>query len=493
MPGLLQPWWLIALAAIPWIRWWHRRQASLSVHTVSAVFLWRTSSAGEAGAEPRPPDPAWRRRATIAGLMILALAGPYSEHEHAALTVWLDNSLSMQVVEAGDTRLASAEALLEQALDDGGYAEVTRRPLTAELPDRLEPDSAHWLVTDGADARLRDWAVALPFDRVITVGTETENVAVTRVAARRSLEDPSLADLLVAVSNTGTLPAERRLDILRGDDSVQTINLVLEPGQTRRWQTQVTTGPVTAVLDDGDALSLDDRLAVSGTALASRPADVEAGCGEALARAVAAHPGLDNAPNRRSKDLVITCGPELAPAAPGSARIHVVTGSAQPLASSPAWLPVATIDRPPTLRQEVLAASAWPADLDLRGARTLLRAGDEALVVLMKPDDEPATVATVIDLRRDAFARQPDYSAFIATLIDAALGEARLDAIDTAARDVQESIIRPAAVEVSSEPGVAGTRKVRQDLTTWLLVAALLILAIDIALLAGARRRAAHG
>ena len=67
MFGLLQPWWLIALGVIPLIRWLHRRQAPLSSHAVSAVFLWQAEAPVDApGSEQRPPDTAWRRRALIA-------------------------------------------------------------------------------------------------------------------------------------------------------------------------------------------------------------------------------------------------------------------------------------------------------------------------------------------------------------------------------------------------------------------------------------------
>ena len=72
MFSLLQPWWLLALVAVPMIRWLHRHQAPLSSFEVSAVFLWPEDASDDApGRELRPPDPAWRRRAFIAALLIV--------------------------------------------------------------------------------------------------------------------------------------------------------------------------------------------------------------------------------------------------------------------------------------------------------------------------------------------------------------------------------------------------------------------------------------
>jgi hypothetical protein len=119
MSGLLQPWWLIAMGVIPWIHWLHRKQAPLSVHSVSAVFLWQDGPTEAApGRQQQPPDPAWRRRALITALVIAALTTPYIEREHATVTIWLDDSLSMQTVRQELTirRLSVPAGAVERAL-----------------------------------------------------------------------------------------------------------------------------------------------------------------------------------------------------------------------------------------------------------------------------------------------------------------------------------------------------------------------------------------
>ena len=213
MPGLLQPWWLIALGLIPLIRWLHRRQAPLSIHDVSAVFLWQdTPEVDSPGREQRPPDPAWRRRALITALLVIALSSPFAQREHAVLTVWIDESLSMLTVENGQTRLAAARQQLADELPSSGYAagDVVTRSLSQTLPPQLDEDSAHWLVTDGASESVRDWASLMPIDRVIQTGALTENVSVSRLAARRNVVDPGQIDILVSISNTGLAQDERR-------------------------------------------------------------------------------------------------------------------------------------------------------------------------------------------------------------------------------------------------------------------------------------------
>ena len=211
MVGLSVPWWLIALAVIPLVRWLHRWQAPLSNTPVSAIFLWDKAGFTGTGGETRhTPDPAWRRRALIASLLVVALAEPWWQRDGGLVSVWIDDSLSMTATEQGISRLANGLLVLDQALQDSGSGRVTLRslsdpsravqgndplafdantwlaasqgeprPLSAAL---LSPEHAHWLVTDGANERLVEWAEDAPLARVITFGNATENVAVTPFA-----------------------------------------------------------------------------------------------------------------------------------------------------------------------------------------------------------------------------------------------------------------------------------------------------------------------
>jgi hypothetical protein len=111
------------------------------------------------------------------------LADPVVEREQATLTVWIDDSLSMQATEGGESRREVGLRLLESNLQDSEFTSISQRPLT--FPSQIDTTSAHWLVTDGASERVRVWAQQADIERIIQVGTSTENVAVTRLAVRR--------------------------------------------------------------------------------------------------------------------------------------------------------------------------------------------------------------------------------------------------------------------------------------------------------------------
>ena len=71
------PAWLLGLLLVPVIWYLHRSGPVLRIHPVESLDPWRDSSASANRAgERRRPDPAWIRRAAIAALLSLALAGP---------------------------------------------------------------------------------------------------------------------------------------------------------------------------------------------------------------------------------------------------------------------------------------------------------------------------------------------------------------------------------------------------------------------------------
>jgi hypothetical protein len=464
MSGLLQPWWLIAMGVIPWIHWLHRKQAPLSVHSVSAVFLWQDGPTEAApGRQQQPPDPAWRRRALITALVIAALTTPYIEREHATVTIWLDDSLSMQTVENGETRLTTGERLLDAALGDSDYEQVVRNSLSDGFPSRLEPSSAHWLVTDGASKRIREWADRIPIDHVIHVGEATENVAVTRLAARRSIDDPSLIDVLVSVSNTGGGPAERRLELHRGIQVAATMNVSLAPGETFHWQTQTADVPggLSATLSAGDALVDDDVLDIPADALRQQVATVDRDCGAALRTAINTHPALMVSADSPNPDLEVSCAPAFGDASATVPTIRAQTKDLIPMTSAAVWLP-----------QES------PVLLQAAGKPLITRTGQ--------------TVDTVIDLRDSDFARQPGYAVIVAALVDAALGRDVLDNVTAETRVLDEVIIQPGRITVITEDAPDTLRAEIRSLSLYLLIAALFVLVLDIVLLIRSRRRAAH-
>jgi len=77
MIGLGAPAWLTGLLLIPLVRELHRRQGPARRVQVPALFLWRGArSPAATGRRGGPPDPAWRRRALLLALLVVALARP---------------------------------------------------------------------------------------------------------------------------------------------------------------------------------------------------------------------------------------------------------------------------------------------------------------------------------------------------------------------------------------------------------------------------------
>ena len=479
MAGVLHPWWLLALVAVPLIWWLHRRDAPLARYPVAALFLWEAAAepAGS-GSARRSPDPAWRRRALIAALLALALAAPYVETQPVAVTAWIDASLSMQAVETGASRIEHARAELRRALDEDGYAEVVTRTLPRPLPETLARDTAHWLVTDGADAQVNAWAEHVPLERVIRVGTATENVAVTRLAARRLSSAPDRFGVLVAATNLGDRPAERLLVIDGDGTSLLRERLAIAAGATVHRRVVAGPATITAALDAGDVLQADDRLSIPAREFAPTAVSVDAGCGPSLRRAVEQHPALTVAPG--SDALAIECPSDSlpAPAPAETARIRALRTATRPLPARPAWLPVPGVQFATVRLTAGVPAGRWPAQPDGRGLVALTAAGGP-LVVATPTGAGRHGVDTVIDLADPAFAREPAYAPFVAALVDIALGRPTLDPVVSRTNDLRESTIRPLPVTAGTATAEPPFASRRLPLTDALLLAALLVLALD--------------
>jgi len=100
------PAWLFGLLLVPVIWYLHRTGPILRRHPVANLDLWRDArlEAMQAG-DRRRADPAWIRRAIIAALLSLALAGPTLPRGGGRVTLWVDDSLSMQTGQTGRTRM----------------------------------------------------------------------------------------------------------------------------------------------------------------------------------------------------------------------------------------------------------------------------------------------------------------------------------------------------------------------------------------------------
>ena len=533
MPGFLDPLWFIALAAIPFIRWLHRWQVAASHWPVSALFLWNQADQVDApGRTKKPPDPAWRRRALAIALLITALANPYWQNEVRSLTVWVDDSLSMFALENDKTRLAMVMESLSHELDrsESRWAEIQLRSLTnpgqvqvyssAFTPDSdvwqsgqpaepngppasiMSDESSHWLLTDGASESVRMWAQRVNIDRLIQSGVTTENSAVTRLAARRSLELVGGLDILVSISNTGVDADVRRLEIYNelynGRQLLQTTDLTLSPGQTIHWQTRVSaTGQsLTASLAPGDFLSRDDSLTINRDNFQPLATLVDNDCPTALRRALAAHPALQLADESSDPALHVSCPRDRFPGLSNSARttagaqIRALVTATQPVSATPTWLPYAGFRQEFILSAEWVSAAQWPGGVSDSRPGIVLSAGEMPLVVV---HEQAATIVdTVVDMDQSQFIRQPEFAAFVATLTDIATQRHLLDETISVSRALQASIVTPVRIDTNTSRSASGQHVIATPLSTLFALAALLIIALDTALFLRASRGARH-
>jgi len=542
MPGFYDPLWLAWLGIIPVIRWLHRWQAPLSAWPVSAIFLWQHATQEDApGRTKKPPDAVWRRRALVVALLIAALANPYWKAESGLLTVWVDDSLSMQAVENGRTRLATLLASLEGELDESGatWAEIELRSLSdpgrvrsmsgsvvadpgdwqtgsllepAGPPGPLMSDAgSHWLLTDGASEGVQSWARRVSIERLLQTGSATENSAVSHLAARRSLAIATDLDVLVSVSNSGLQNDARRVALYSGGQLLNFSDLSLPAGETVHWQAQVAAGelPLSARLSPGDVLRRDDELTLSLERFVPLATVVEASCGPALRRAIATHPSLRIHREEARPALSVSCPGDIFPAAvataPNSARAHVraLIASPQTAVTTPVWTPysggLSNLALAGTWLSAAHLVEQWPDRATGARDRILLDSADMPLVLLRDPGAGPAFsgdavrfVDTVVDLREPLFARQPEYAAFVGALVDLSTGRQLLEESVSVSRDPRASQVMPVTIDTHGSRAETQRRAADVPLSFMFILAALLLLALDTGLYARARRAAKH-
>lgn len=510
MLSLASPWYLLGLALLPLIYWLHRSGRHRRALPVAHLALWRQAGASLAAAGRRPPDPAWRRRALLATLMVLALAEPQWPGRERRITLWVDDSLSMLTRRADVTRLArgldEARALLAGEPD----AEVelrklsdpwhTQPPLTAAsvtaiaagagsrpaLPPPaalLRRDRRHWLITDSAHRPLLDWPGGLRPDRLIDVGAAASNVGIERIAARRQRDEPGRFDLLAKVTNGGATTETRELVFFAGSVEVSRSTLRLEPGQSALVSAAMPAAPsVRATLHPGDALPEDDALALDLAPLRRRRVAADAACPRPLAQALGAHPALAVVPAGTAEfDVQIDCG-QASPAG-GVATLRVIAERAPlSLRGSPQW--------------SAAVAPAQRLHLDARGlqlaAKLSPRPGDavwlaigDAPAIVRRASQSPL-IEAAIDFSTPQAARDPKVPLLLNWLVERLVDAPLLDAVSVAERPADASRVLPAPRPVVTAGPKADTDAAPspRDGARPLLLVAALVLAWEIVALA---------
>lgn len=361
MLSLAAPLWLLGLALLPVLRWLHRGGRHRAVLPVSHLGLWRGAAAhSPAAGEKQPPDPAWRRRALLAALLLVALAEPRQVPPQQAVTLWLDDSLSMFAREAQGTRLELALVQAAALLAQTPGAEIELRALGDPWVRLAAPDAAalqalqaqraaaaateptappaallgaqrqHWLLSDGAHPALWHWPAGRRPDRIVQVGSLTRNVGLAQLSARRSPDDPTRLELLVMLSNGGNAAETRELLIATGSTGstgAQRSSHRLAAGASALLTLQVAAADrVRATLQPADALPADDELVLDVTPLHRQRVVVDAGCPAVLRAAVASHPALVTAAaDAAGAVAALDCGAGIA--RPDLATLRVSAGA----------------------------------------------------------------------------------------------------------------------------------------------------------------------
>lgn len=525
------PLWLGLLAPLVAAIWWlHRFREQPARSRVSALFLWQDLRQPlSQGSQLDRADPIWQLRALIAALLLVALSGTvWLGTADRQVTVWFDDSLSMQVTEATGVRWSLAASALVRALREAGVQRADIRSLTRpgqrislsaeewdSVRDRLEPwfqqtDSdgprqlpalpleagEHWLVTDAASADLARWLAQSRVERVIQSGTATENSAVTRLGLRRSLGNADRLEGLVQVWNGGRQAAERRLQLSLDGQPIEQWRLSIPPAESL---SQGFTVPlrgnqlITARLlaDSGpasDHLAQDDQLAMRLSAARWRPrVRLSGDCGSALRGALDSLPGVII--DRAGGTISVGCS-AIRPTGSRPALWFPPQVDAGPVTGPLRWSPLAgglrrLILDPAWLRSGPAAAAP--------GAQPLLLAGEQPLM-LRHPG--PAAVLEVrLEMASSPFIRQPAYPLLLSGLLELATGQPLLEQIQARQRDPGESRIAPLplpAATAGSAMVAGGTEAF--DPGGWLILLAIGLLLYDIGRISiPLRRRASSG
>jgi hypothetical protein len=455
-----------ALALIPLMWWLHRmtpRGIPISVASLKLFTGGRPAPQSTDQQVSRQTSPAWIPRALLALVLCGAIAGLQSQPAPRPIVIWIDSSPSMYAREQGTIRLEQGLELLSRQLAASGNRRATVRSLAradfswpvswplnvADLAHRLPPGrpalpdarlldrrAEHWLLTDGADASIPRWLSLAPIERVIPVGSSTENVAVVRLAIRASLQDSGRSDVLVAVHNGGLQPATRRLELRANGAPLAGTELKLLPQETRTERYSAAAPPLRleAGLTPADALPEDDSLQLTVTEPLATPVAVDPACGAAVATVLAAHPGIIRVPEPRAQLLVDCSGRFRNSLLP---RLVAISGPSVATTESPAyWNPRVGVSLPPV-----------PAGTRINAAPLLVGAGDEP--VLSSAQDTIAvlhptpvrTVETALDLQDDSTAKDAGYALLIAGLLDVAHGSEMLAPVRAVDRSIDSTRI----------------------------------------------------
>lgn len=503
------PAWLFGLLLVPVIWHLHRSGPILRTHPVESLDPWRGSrvDTGSSGARRRP-DPAWVRRAAIAALLSLALAGPMLQRPAPRVTLWVDDSLSMQAAQSGGSRLKRGLAQVDAALQADGVVDLDVRTLSQpwrvlpridagnllslgaglasaepELPDatHLDRSRSHWLLTDGADASVNAWLASAPVARVFQAGDSARNAAIAGVAVRPQPSDSATLALLVTVTNGGSTVESRRVDVATDMGPVESREVTIAPHATTAlaFTTRAGAREVTARLSPSDSLPADDTVSVDTAALESVPVAVDDDCPASVSRAVSVHPALRMSSADVAR-LAIDCGTTTGEFAT-MPRLWLRDGPVAILdASLPSWSPLVR-NAAPAMGGDAIRHTRGRIGPAGPGDTVLLESGGTPLAVLRR--GPPRIVETAVDFGSPAATGDESVPLLLGALFDVALDQALLRRAALGGRGAAASSVVPLARLQARDVGGPAVRPHDTTLALPLLWIAIGLLAWDAVLL----------
>jgi hypothetical protein len=478
------PLWLLGLLAIPCLRWLHRSGAPLRATTVASLEPWpQASLEATTGATRPPPDPAWRRRAAILALLLVALAAPRLPSGPPPLTVWIDDTPSLATIADGSSRLERGRARVESALAQRaqGRGEVEfRRFLHPPRPAALDPRREHWLLSDGSRAATAEWLREAPIGRVVMIEDAAVNVGLIRLAARASLREGGGVRVLLGVANGGNAAASRQLELAVDGRTRASRELALAPLAEAVVEFEVPDGAtrLAARLVPGDALADDDRIELSLDGLAPLVLAVADDCPAELHTALEAHPALTLG-EHGAADVQLACGPGPPAPAAGLPLLHFAVDGPAPAAPAPLqWTQaVREIATDPT----ALPTARLRGALQPRPGERVL-ANSEGAVALAWSAGPPRVLRSALDPARGALGNA-EYARWLAWLIDTTVGTELLGRVVATERpDASSRVAAAARLPNRGGAAVVAPKPAALALARPLLAIAVLLLAWELAL-----------